>query len=72
MKISNIPPWIFFNIPPTNIDFSLIHVLHSQNSEIIKKTALCYLQENYPDFVFMYADGSKTAEKTGSGVCTQY
>ena len=60
LNISNIPPWIHRKI---NIDLSLTHTLHSQNPEIIKRTALYHLQENYPDFVYIYTDGSKTAEK---------
>ena len=46
-------------------------MLHSQNPEIINRNALYHLQENYPDFVYVYTDGSKTAEKTGSGVYIQ-
>jgi len=68
INIPNIPPWILHK---TNIDLSLTHILHSQNPEISKRTALYHLQENYPDFVYMYTDGSKTAEKTGSGVYIQ-
>jgi len=29
------------------------------------------LQENYSDFVYVYTEGSKTAEKAGSGVYIQ-
>jgi len=68
INISNIPPWILHK---TNIDLSLTHMLHSQNPEIINRNALYHLQENYPDFVYVYTDGSKTAEKTGSGVYIQ-
>ena len=48
INISNSPPWILHK---TIIDRSLTHILYSQNPEIIKRTALYHLQENYPDFV---------------------
>jgi len=60
IKISNVPPW---RLCKTTVDFSLTHIFQSQNPEIIKRTALSHLHENYPDFVNENSDESKPAEK---------